>query len=463
MAGIQLTGLASGMDTTAIISQLMAVERLPRTSIENNQSLIQARRNNLADIQSKLNALKLATQDLGSVLSWNNTQSVGSSDATKVTATLKSGAGPGGYDLSVANLASSARATYTFDSTAEQTFTIKDADGAQTGTFTVAAGGSLDDLVAEINSKPEAGVFAVNVKGDLVLSSRTTGEQSNFTVDGRTPVVGSAVAGVDASFTINGIAATSATNVVTDAIPGLELTLKAKTDSTTITVGAPGPDTSVVKSKLKAFVDAYNTALTTMNNALGEKRVANPAGASDAAKGSLFGDTGVRDMLDGLRTAVGSPIAIPGFNDGPQTTNLTLLAQLGISTGAANTSTTIDADAVAGKLKFDEAAFDTAYAKDPVGVQKLLGGVIGTDGVSQQLSKRIAAYTDTDGVLAGRLSSVDMDLTSIKDRLARFDDRLATRQAYYERQFSMLETALANSQSLGNQMAAQLNALNSSR
>ncbi len=461
MAGIQLTGLASGMDTASLVSQLMSIERLPRTSIEFNQSTTQARRNNLADIQSKLNSLKLATQDLGSSLSWNSTQRVDTSDATKVSATLKSGAGPGGYDIAITNLATSARATYTFDNTAPQSFTIQDSGGTTTGTFDVDAGGSLDELVAAINAKPEAGVFAVNVNDKLVLSSRTTGDASNFTVTGLAMVPGSDVAGVDANFTINAKAYTSATNVVTDAVPGLELTLKAKTDSTTINVGAPAPDTSVVKAKLKAFVDAYNTALTTMNSALGEKRVANPANATDAARGSLFGDTGVRDMLSAIRTSVGSPI--PGFDATTTDSKITLLAELGISTGAANTTSTIDADAVAGKLKFDEAAFDAAYAKDPVGVQKLLGGVAGTQGFAQQLTSRLASYTDTDGILASRLTSVDSDLTSIKDRLERFDDRLSTRQAYYEHQFAMLETALANSQSLGNQMAAQLNALNSSR
>jgi flagellar capping protein FliD len=33
MAGIQLSGLVSGLDTQSIISQLMAVERQPRTRI----------------------------------------------------------------------------------------------------------------------------------------------------------------------------------------------------------------------------------------------------------------------------------------------------------------------------------------------------------------------------------------------------------------------------------------------
>ena len=44
MAGLQLSGLASGLDTQAIIDQLMAVERQPRTRIEMRQATEQARR-----------------------------------------------------------------------------------------------------------------------------------------------------------------------------------------------------------------------------------------------------------------------------------------------------------------------------------------------------------------------------------------------------------------------------------
>lgn len=456
MAGIQLSGLASGMDTASIVSQLMAIEKQPRTKIEYNQSFIQARRNNLADIQGKLNALKLAAHDLGSIASWADTQTVESGDSTKVAVTRTGGVGPGGYDIAVTTLASSARRTYAFDSTSPLTIAIKDAAGNQTGSFDVDAGGTLDDLVSRINATPEAGVYAVNVDNKLVLSSRTTGQASNFSVTGLgTPV--DVVDGVDAEFTINNTSYTRSSNVVTDAVPGLQLTLKAKTASTAVTVGPPGPDLSLVKTKIKSFVEAYNAALSTMNTDLGEKRVAKAANATDAARGSLFGDNGVRDMLSTLRNAVGSPI--DGFDATSTASGLTTLAQIGISTGGANTGTTIDADAVAGKLKFDESAFDAAVAKDPLGVQKLLGGMLGSEGFAQKFEARVAAYAGADGILAQRLTSVDGDLTRIKDSLTRFDDSLAARQAHYEKQFAAMEAALAKSQALGNQMAAQLKAL----
>ena len=58
MAGIQLSGLASGLDTGSIVTQLMSIEKLPRTRITNDQALVAARRTNLTTIQSKLQTLK---------------------------------------------------------------------------------------------------------------------------------------------------------------------------------------------------------------------------------------------------------------------------------------------------------------------------------------------------------------------------------------------------------------------
>ena len=54
MAGIQLSGLSSGLDTEGIISGLMAAESVPRNKLANQQIVIQARKDILADIETKL-------------------------------------------------------------------------------------------------------------------------------------------------------------------------------------------------------------------------------------------------------------------------------------------------------------------------------------------------------------------------------------------------------------------------
>jgi flagellar hook-associated protein 2 len=309
MAGIQLSGLVSGLDTKSIVAQLMSIEKQPRNRIELQQSSIQARQTNLREISSKLGALKLAAHDLGSVALWADTQSVTSTDDTKVAVRATGGVGPGGYDVAVQNLASASRRTYTFTQpTADNTpLTVTKKDGTTT-TFLLKAGATVDDAVAAINANPDAGVFAVNVNSKLVLASRTTGANSTFTAGGAAALdAGTAVDGVDATYSIGTTTGlTSPTNVIANAIPGVEFTLKAKTTGVTVNVGAPEPDRSQVKTKLKAFVEAYNDAVTTMRTDLLEKRVPNAANATDASKGALFGDTGVADIMSTLRAAVAS-------------------------------------------------------------------------------------------------------------------------------------------------------------
>jgi flagellar hook-associated protein 2 len=457
MAGIQLSGLVSGLDTKTIVAQLMSIEKQPRTRIELQQSSIQARQTNLREISSKLSALKLAAHDLGSAALWADTQSVTSTDDTKVAVRTTGGVGPGGYDVAVQNLASASRRTYTFTQpTADDTpLTVTKNDGTTT-TFLLKAGATVDDAVSAINANPDAGVFAVNVNSKLVLASRTTGASSTFTAAGAATLdAGSEVDGVDATYSIGtATGLKSPTNVIANAIPGVELTLKAKTDGVTVNVGAPEPDRSQVKTKLKAFVEAYNAAVTTMKTDLDEKRVPNAANATDASKGSLFGDTGVADILSTLRTAVGD--MIPGFTGTTTASGITTLAALGISTGAANTGTTVNGDAVSGKLVFDEKAFDAALDKDPVGVRKLLGGVIGTDGFAQAFEAKVAVYSQTGGLLDSRINAAQDEINRIKDSLDRFDMRMETRQTFLERQFTALESALSQSQSLQSQIAARL-------
>ena len=74
MAGIQVGGLASGMDTESIITQLMSIEQAPRTARRAKQVTIQARQDALRQIDTKLTNLKLAAGDLRSAALWSPKQ-----------------------------------------------------------------------------------------------------------------------------------------------------------------------------------------------------------------------------------------------------------------------------------------------------------------------------------------------------------------------------------------------------
>src|SRR5918997_5985037 len=94
---INFGGLASGLDTNSIVDQLMALERQPQNRLKLRQGQIDARKNALNDVASRLKNLKLAAADLKSPTLWLDTQSVDVNDATKLTATRTGPAGTGSY------------------------------------------------------------------------------------------------------------------------------------------------------------------------------------------------------------------------------------------------------------------------------------------------------------------------------------------------------------------------------
>lgn len=450
MAGLQLGGLASGMDTETIISSLLAIERQPRHRLVLNQTAATTRQDALRDAQTRLKNLRTAAEDLGSILLWTPKQTVASTEEAKVAGRLTGGAAPGGYSIAVTQMATAGQKTFQWTNVAGPT--TMDVNGV---TVNIADGADLDGAVSTINSNAALGVFAVKVGADqLVLTSRTTGTATTLAASGATVALTSQRDATDAKFTVNGGAEiVRQSNVVSDVIAGVELTLKSPTTGTTVNVSTPDVDRTAIKDKLKAFVSSYNDAMDFMATKTDEKRVVkqdgSPLSSSEAAKGALFADSGLRNIMSTLRIALTDSVA--GLPD-----PLNSLADLGITTGAAVGSGATSADAIKGKLVFDEKVFDSAFDSDPQGVQKLMGGTTGTDGVSQKLAGIVKPMVEVNGLFDQRIEMSGRELTRIKDGIARVDDRLARREEQLRKQFTAMELALARSQSQMTDLLARL-------
>ncbi|MFT4034428.1 MAG: flagellar filament capping protein FliD [Patulibacter sp.] len=445
MAGIALTGLASGLDTSSMIAQILAAESTGRTLLANQQTQAQARVTKLTAIQTKLTTLQTATNSLSSVLSWLPTQTVSSSDTTIASATRTGGAAAGSYNVEVLSLASSSQKTFSYTAPTEATTLT-----FGTTSVDLAAGATVDDAVSAINAKG-GGVVAVNAQGKLVVSSTTTGAASAFSWSGDALSLDSERSGQDATYTIDGgETQTSASNSVTSAMPGIDLTL-TRTGSVGITVGTPAPDADSLVSAMTAWVTAYNDAQDAMRSATTEQKVQGATSSSDLAKGVLFGDSGLRQLMSSMRSITGSPIA--GL-----TGTYNSLASLGISTGAS-TGATINQDAVNGKLVFDEDAFRAALTADPSAVRTALGATTGTDGFAQKLNTVLKPATTTGQGIADRIDQQNTTLKRLATSLTAFDTRLSARQEALQKQFAAMETALSNAQTLQAQMTAQLSSL----
>jgi flagellar hook-associated protein 2 len=457
-----LSGLASGVDTSSIVDQLINLERQANARLGLRKSAAQARQTGLKDIAAKLDALKASAQDLASTGTWSAKQTAASSDPAAVTATVTAGAGIGGSTIAVDRLASSAQNGYAWaPGAAAGSLTLAfENDAASAVTVQVKAGATAAEVAAAINGTARSPVGAAVVKDAdgnerLVLNARRTGRDSAFTVGG--PAAGQLTedtafrrtgAVLDAQFRLNGSSTplTSQTNTVDDAIPGLRLQLRNVTASASITVGEPATDTEAMKTKVKAFVDAYNAVVTTTRAKVGEKSVAGATTVGDAAKGTLFGDSGLLSMLSSLRVRMGERVAGLGGVDE--------LADLGVAVPRASGSTSQDAKD--GKLAIDDAKLSAALAADPAKVRELF------EGFASGLETFVRSQTGTSGIFDQRDKAAEAEIKRITAQADRAETRLQAKEKRLRAQFAAMETALLNSQSQSAWLSGQLASLTSS-
>ena len=455
---LNIGGLASGLDTNSIVDQLMAIERQPRTRLDQQATLITARQSALADFQTRLRAVEAAAKDLRSVSLWSQSQSAATSDATRLSAALVagSGAGVGGYQVEVSQLANAAQRTYAFRSPASAgTITI---DGHDTR---VAVGASLADVVSAINSDADATVYAAATdSGTLVLSARRTGDTGTGFIavtDGTgalTEDAAKAKQGRDALFTVDGVAGSASSNDVTNAVAGVRLTLRGVTTVSgpiTVTVGAPSADTAAIKDKLRAFVDVYNSTVDAIRAKLDERSVPNARTDADRQKGMLNGDTTLTAILSQMRQAIYTPVR--GLPAG-----MSSLADLGVSTGSA--SATVSRDALAGKLEIDARALDAAFASNPSGVHDLLAGPANAGGWARAFERIVHGADTTGGTIDVRITGADAELKRLQQTMSDMDDRLALKEQTLRARFTAMETALSQSQAQSSWLSGQLASLN---
>ena len=455
MSDLGLSGLASGVDTTGIIDKLMSVEQAKATPITYKRGRVTAQQTALKDIAAKLAALSTAAADLKkTAATWNTTQDVASSDPARVAVTKISGAGIGGHSVQVDRLAASAQRGFSIDDlSAGGSLTVNGK------TFTIAAGATAASVVDQINAASDSPVYAAlvnNAQGQqrLVLSARSTGESSRFTASGtgftEDPLYESAPDTLNAKYRLDGdtTARESTSNVVEDAVAGLRLTLKGVTSTpVSVTVAAPDIDRDAVKTKVKAVVDAYNAVVTAARAKLDEKPVVNPANATDAAKGSLFGDTGLESMLSGLRNGLRDTLSgLTGIDD---------LGDIGIGVPGASGGASSQ-DAKDGKFTVDDTKLTDALAGDWTKVASFL------DAFAGKVDSLVKVQTGaTNSLIDGRVSSDDRQLKDLSGQMDALNARLKSEQDRLKAQFDAMELALQNAQNQQQWLTGQISSLSS--
>ncbi len=472
--GLQITGLASGLDTNAVITALMAAQQQQVTNLQNQQTGITTLNKQLTSIQTALQTVADDAQALGSPSLFANTQTINSTNSTLVgaTATGSNGAVVGSYQVSVTALASASQRTFLFSSpTNADTITI---DGHDTN---LAAGASAQNFVNAINNDKNATVWATvtgtdpsSGKPQIVLSERNTGAPPAGNPNGYVAITGDsesalseqsqyAVAGTNASYSINGGATqtstsntisgvsianpSSATPGATQTIAGVSLSLNGLTGPTpvTVTVGAPAPSTQNIQTAVQKFITDYNSTITQIQTQLTQT-----PSSSDPTQGTLYGDTDLQQLLSSMRQQMAATLnGLSGsFNS---------MLQIGVSTGASTGSGAVSTTALAGDLTLDTNALASALSSDPTSVHQMM----------QSWSIKFSSMVDIEGGPGGTISTRIQSDTSRSSFLATQIQNLTEanqlKQNQLVQEFAAMEAALSQNQSTASWLTTQLNHL----
>lgn len=443
---IKFEGVGSGLHTQEIINALMAIERRPLHRLEAEKTVLEAQEQALSGLRTALQSLSLATEELRSPLLFQTVQTATSSDPSVVGATLTGTAPPGAYTLVVSQLATAAQRSFSFKSpTAETAITIEGHE------LKVRAGETLGELAAAINGDSELKLLAATSGTEtLVLSERETGLQSGsyITVSGGTvltEVTGSAYAGSNATYSINGKEGSSRSNVLTEAIAGVTLTLSGLTPTTgvTVTISPPEPDSKQVVEAVKSFISAYNTVLQTVDGELNTKPKPNLAAEAEYRKGTLFGDAELLGMEASLRQEIYTPI--PGL---PST--LSNLSQIGVSSGQPSGTAPPSQSAIEGRLSLEEGKLIQALRANPEGVHKLLVEF------ATRFGNLIEGYAGPAGTLSARIGGDEGQVRSLGAAATQLEETLELRQHQLEARFLAMETTVGRLKSQDAYVTAQL-------
>lgn len=439
MANIQFGGLASGLDTKALIDGLVGAETTSFiTPLTKRKILYQAQQGLLTTVGSTLASLKSSAQALSLSIDFNK-RTAASSDTAVLAAAADSSAQSGVYNVVVSSLAKAkslqSSTSYTSTTAAVGTGTLSINVGSTATSITIdATNNTLAGLKDAINNSGAAVTASIVNVGtsatpqySLVVQGKNTGTANDVTIassltSGSDPFAGGGTvvqAASDAQFSVNGLSLTRSSNTVSDAIPGVTLSLlKDGGASSSVTVAG---DTSAIKNNIKKFVDAYNAVAKIANDQFS-------LDPTTGRQGPLAGESVLRGVASRLR----SSLAVAGANDtGPRT-----LSDLGISFQRN------------GSLSLDDAKLSAALTSNPTAVSKLF--IASQNGIGKRIPETVDAFLATRiGALSSRVDGLGKAMSDLDKKIASEQKRIATYQQNLTAQFSALEKLVSGLQTQG--------------
>ncbi|WP_028593790.1 flagellar filament capping protein FliD [Paenibacillus assamensis] len=484
---IRFGGMASGLDTDKLISDLMKVERMPIDKLNQQKQTLMWQREEYRNMNSTLSSFQKLAGDLRFSASFNKLSAT-SSDSTVITADASISAGNGSYVIKVDALAtSSTNVGDAFPAAVD----LK-AKGLTAGTFKIAgrefkvtADSTRESVMAEVN-KANIGVRMSfdSINGRFMLTSTSTGQSSSFAIDDSSGVLAGnfnlaaakTKAGQNAKVTVNGASMELANNAFE--FNGVRFDLKGvSTSEVTVSVNR---DTQNLTNQIKDFVNKYNDLVDKLQSETTEKPNRNYKPLSEEEKaamtdkqidlweskakaGLMYRDDILQDAMRSLRQDL-----LNGVKGLPK--SMDSLEDIGITFKKFEMGGTKEL----GKLELNEQKLQDAINKDPNAVMELFTKTSTKDKkdpdrklemgfaerVYESLTNSINKITKKIG--SGK-SSEALDnslmgkrLYEMNNKMDSLERRASMAETRYYKQFTAMEKALQKLNSQGSWLSQQL-------
>ncbi|MCC6952506.1 MAG: flagellar filament capping protein FliD [Deltaproteobacteria bacterium] len=461
MAGISFTGLASGIDSDAIIKSMGDTRRLAigpvKKKVEENENENKA----FDELNTKLLKLRDAVKDFRTLAGSPISKNAISSDDDSVGVSASNNAQVSSTTVTVTNLAQAA--TFSFDDrftsataplfpgltgTANITLTVGTGANATTVDVPVSNQTNLAELVAEIGELSGGKVTAspVNVGTEsapqyilLMQTSESGLEKGSLTVavDPAITATGALTSSTlsqaeDAVFTVSGIGQiTRASNKISGLLPGVTLDLKREGGPILVQVN---DDRDKTATKFDSVVGALNELIKYVkeNDTITQEEV---DGRLQNVYGTLAHARVDNQVLQSIRNAISDS------NSGGLGTEVNILADLGL---------TIERD---GLYKIDANKFTEQLATDSVGASTLLTKFADTLGTTNGI---IDEYTKFQGQVDISKRTNDDENKSLNDRIERVETNIEKQAQTLKLLFANLEQKIGKLNSTADSLSAML-------
>ena len=473
LGSFQLSGIASGIDTQAMVEKLLEIEQQPLNraqekfdTLKYQQKLWMEIDNKLEDFYDYLISFKLKSNLIP--------KKAESSDEQVLTANAPADAENSTFYLKVVSLASptilagegidpSIKKSSTISSIVGDTeeASVSITKGTQSVNLSVSGEETIEDFINKINNSGlnvEARFDEYNGKffilnkenGDIDISVTAESDSNGQTLIEALKIDDSSVSKtvgqygqVELSFDgVNKSATYDDLQDNTLNIFGVNIDLKSTSNAYVKVSVEQNIDKSV--ETIKEFVDKYNEIITYVYDLLHEEKVTNKSEEDmteeDYMKGALKGNRNLENIFYNLRNILYSSVNLD--NAGSQYKDL---FSIGISSGDAGANYQ---NTMKGLLTLDEEKLRKTLEENPEDVWKLFATndkVNNEYGVSQRVQNylyevtKFNGYIDriagTNGTIGNQMRLLAKDMTNLLDRLQR-------KEARYYAQFTAMEQAI---------------------